>query len=324
MTGLFRAELRRFRSRRFVVLLLLLSLLGFGVGVAVAAVQHRTPTAADLQQAQQRLDAFARESAAGREQCLTQVPEGQDPNGFCGPVQGPQDLELQYFTDARPFVLANQLPEGALGIGVTTSVLLFLIGATWVGAEWSTRSMVALLFWEPRRVRVVVTKLGVLLLAATGIGVVAQALWFGAAQLLARTRGTTTDLPGAFYGNVLQTELRAVLFGVIAAALGFALANLVRNTGAALGIAFAYLIVVENAVRGLWPSKQGWLLTTSASALLDPAGGRYYLQERADAFGNSVGREVVVTHLQGGLVLGAVVLALVALGSVLFVRRDLH
>lgn len=324
MTGLFGAEVRRFRSRRFVVLLLLLSLLGFGVGVAVAAYQHRTPTATDLQQAQQKMDQFVRESAAGREQCLTQVPTGQDPNGFCGPAQGPQDLQLQFFTDARPFALAYQLPNGALGIGVLTSVLLFLIGATWVGAEWSTRSMVALLFWEPRRVRVVATKLGVLLLAATGIGIGAQALWFGAAQLLSRTRGTTTGLPGSFYSNVFQTELRAVLFGVIAAALGFALANLVRNTGAALGIAFAYLLVFENAVRALWPSKQGWLLTTSASALLDPAGARYYLQGRADALGNFAGREVVVTHLHGGLVLGAVVLALVALGSVLFVRRDLH
>ncbi len=324
MTGLLGAEVRRFRSRRFVLVLLLLSLLGFGAGVTVAALQHRTPTSADLQQAQVRIDQFLKEAAAGREQCLTQVPPGQAPDQFCGTAPVVQELRAEDFTDVRPFVLADQLPNGAIGIGVLTAVLLFLIGATWVGAEWSTRSMVALLFWEPRRVRVVTTKLGVLLLAATGIGVVAQLLWFGAAQLLSRTRGTTAGLPGAFYGNVLQTELRAVLFGIIAAALGFALANLVRNTGAALGIAFAYLLVVENAVRALYPRWQGWLLTTSAGALLDPAGGRYYLAGRPDGLGNASGREVVVTHLHGGLVLGGTALVLVALGSVLFVRRDLH
>ena len=38
----------------------------------------------------------------------------------------------------------------------------FLIGATWIGAEWSSRSIVALLFWVPQRMRVMGTKIAVL------------------------------------------------------------------------------------------------------------------------------------------------------------------
>lgn len=322
--GLLGAELRRFRHRRFVVGLLTLSLLVLAAGLTVAAVQHRKLGPADLELGRQRAAQFVQEQRAALADCLKQVPSDQDPAQFCGGPLDPAAVNPADFIEAQTFVLSRQLPDGAVGIGVLTATVLFLIGATWVGAEWSTRSMVALLFWEPRRTRVVASKLAVLVGAAAVIATVAQALWWGAAEVLARTRGTTAGLPGDFYVNVLQTSLRAVLFGVLMAALGFALANLVRNTGAALGIAFAYLIVVENAVRALRPHWQGSLLTTNAAALLDPAGARYYLQDSRRGIGYDAGREVVVSHLHGGLVLGGVTLALVLLGSLLFVRRDLH
>ena len=41
---------------------------------------------------------------------------------------------------------------------------------------------------------------------------------------------------------------------VIAALLAFGLTNLVRNTGAALGVAFVYLVIGESLVRGLRPA----------------------------------------------------------------------
>ncbi len=325
MSGLLRSELLRLRSRRFVVVLLLLALTGFGVGVAIAAAKHHRLTPAQLQVGQQRVTQLIAEQQAGREQCVQQLPPGQEADQFCGPAPDLSGFRAEDFTDTRPFVLVGQLPDGVLGIGVITAVLLFVIGATWVGAEWSTRSMVALLFWEPRRTRVVLTKLGVLVGAAVVVGVVAQALWFGAAQLLAGTRGTRGGLPPHFYGDLAQTQGRVVLFGVLVAAMGFALANLVRNTGAAMGIAFAYLIVVENAVRALWPRGQEWLLTTNAQALIDPAGARYFLQGARNTDGSyGPGREVVLSHLHGGLVLGCVATLVVLVGGVLFVRRDLN
>jgi len=41
-----------------------------------------------------------------------------------------------------------------------------------------------------------------------------------------------------------------------------------RNTGAALGVAFVWLAVVENVVRVVRPAWQEWLLTDNAAALV--------------------------------------------------------
>ena len=45
-----------------------------------------------------------------------------------------------------------------------------------------------------------------------------------------------------------------------------------RNTGAALGIGFVYLVIVESAVRALRPRWQPWLLSDNAAALVQDGG----------------------------------------------------
>ena len=55
------------------------------------------------------------------------------------------------------------------------AVVAFIIGATWIGAEWSSRSLVALLFWVPQRMKVMATKIAVLVLGAPCSGSLAQA-----------------------------------------------------------------------------------------------------------------------------------------------------
>ena len=79
---------------------------------------------------------------------------------------------------------------GAVGFGVLSAVLAGLIGATWIGAEWSSRSLVALLFWVPQRMRVMGTKIAVLVGAALLLGVVAQAGWLAMSGSCARRPAT--------------------------------------------------------------------------------------------------------------------------------------
>lgn len=324
--SLLRAELHRFRSRRFIVVLLLLALGVFLAITAISSTQFAKPSAAGLADARERVKAAVAEQQRAQQDCLSHVPAGQDPVSFCGPAGETPDFRVEDFVDKRPFVLATAGPSGATGVAGATSALLFVIGATWIGAEWSTRSIVALLFWEPRRTKVVTTKLAVLLGAAALIAATTQALWFGAAHLLAATRGTSGGLPPGFYGDLLANEARGVVLGVLLAAVGFALANLVRNTGAALGIAFVYIVVLENAIRALRPRWVQGLLTENAAALVTRGGRRVYLEGTTiDARGGvQAGREIVLSNLHGGLVLGAFAAALVAVGAVLFSRRDLQ
>lgn len=75
---------------------------------------------------------------------------------------------------------------------------------------------------------------------------------------------------------------------------------MVRNTGASLGIGFVY---------------------HNAAGLVIPDGRTLYIWERPSQMEPT---EYVVTNLQGGLVLTAVVAVVVGIGVVLFAKRDLH
>ena len=127
--------------------------------------------------------------------------------------------------------------------------LAALVGATWIGAEWSSRSLVALLFWVPRRMQVMGAKLAVLVLARRCSASSRRSAGWRCPASCAPSSAPATPCPHGFWGDLLQTQGRGVLLTVIAALLGFGLTNLVRNTGAALGIAFVYFVVVETAVK---------------------------------------------------------------------------
>ena len=180
--------------------------------------------------------------------------------------------------------------------------------------------MVALLFWEPRRTRVMVVKTGVLAGASVLLSAVAQLLWTGAATLMAVTLGETGPRREGFVGDLLALQARGAVLVVLAGLLGFAISNLARSTGAALGVGFVYFAVVETAVRLVRPNLQEYLLTDSAAGLLTDGGHRIYLYDEQ----TGAQRELLVSNLQGGLVLGVAAAALIAVGTVLFVRRDLH
>ena len=326
MSGsLLRAEVHRFRSRRFIVVLLLVGIAVFGVGVAIASTHFSKTSPSSLAEARAELSRTVKEQEAFRQQCLATVPKDVDPAQACGDPFTEDSLDVTSFVKKPPFVLAREAPDGSTAIGVITAAVLFLVGATWVGAEWSTRSMVALLFWEPRRMKVVTTKLAVLSGAAAAVAALAQLLWFGAAQLLAATRGTRS-VPDGFYGDLAASGGRAVVVGVLVAALGFSLANLVRNTGAALGVAFFWFVVAENVVRVVRPHWTDLLISSNVAALLSKDGFRYYEQGRTiDARGVlQPGHEVVLSHLHGATVMGVLTAAMVGLGIWLFQRRDLH
>ncbi len=335
--SLTRAEVRRFGSRRFIQLLLALAAVGYllAVGLASATAFSKT-TPEQLAAAERNVAEIVAEQNQFREQCLEDPQRFAGPGAppdialelVCGPPNTAESFPIEQFLDKRPFLLAADLPSGGLAVAAAMAALAFVFGATYVGAEWSSRSMVALLFWEPRRLKVMRVKLGVLVAACALLGVVSQTVWAVTAYVMARTLGRTGPLPDGFYGDLLGQQGRSVLLGVLTGLLGFAISNLVRNTGAALGVGFVYFAVVETAVRAVRASWQEWLLTDNAAALVLTGGNRLYLYDEGfvDERGNFVdgGRELLLSNLHGAVVLGVVTAALVALGVVLFQRRDLH
>lgn len=320
-SGLLRAELRRFRCRRFIQLLLVLGLVGWLVAIVIALTQYSRPSADEMAAAQQQIAQMVADGNDNRQQCLADPPElpaGISASQVCGPRITAADIPLDQVLADPPFSLARSGTSGALGFGAVAAVLGFLVGATWIGAEWSTRSIVALLFWEPRRQRVMGAKLGVLVLASAVVGVVAQAAWLAMAGLLNAVAGDGAGVPADFWSGLLALQGRSVLLTVLAALVGFGLANLIRNTGAALGAGFVYFAIVETAVRALRPTWQPWLLSNNAVALMYPGGLRIWIQDGAQ------GHDYVIHNLPAGILLAAVTAVVVGVGVVLFARRDLH
>jgi ABC-type transport system involved in multi-copper enzyme maturation permease subunit len=185
---------------------------------------------------------------------------------------------------------------------------------------------VALLFWAPRRMRVMGTKLAVLVAGATVFGVAAQVGWLTMAGILDAAVGLDEPLPEGFWSTLLQTQARGVLLVVLAAVLGFGLTSIVRNTGAALGIAFFYVVAVQLVLGGIKPSWSQWMLGTNAVGLVKEDGLTLFFYDQIDLSGGDIGQpvEYYLGHLQSGLFLAAVAVLLVGIGTVLFARRDIH
>jgi hypothetical protein len=213
-----------------------------------------------------------------------------------------------------PFLLDTIARDGSVAIGVGVAIFMFVVGTTYAGAEWSQRTVVALLFWEPRRGRVVGAKVLVVALAATVVTVITQIIWLATAYLLATTRGYTT-LSSKFWSDLFAREFRGLIFTILIAWLGFGIANLVRHSAASLGVGFVYFVILENVIQVYWHWARQWLLTYNAAALLTP-GGLDMPTDNSDQVGKHL------SNLHGGLVWAVFSGVVLLVGGVLFARRD--
>jgi hypothetical protein len=325
---LLRSEVHRFRSRRFIQALLVLAVVGWVVATVIGLLTFGTPDDGDLADAQARLDQVVAEQQVYHDQCVADtdhIPAGTSPEEFCGPAPTAENFGgPEQFLDKAPFDFGNAGTDGALGVAALAAALAVAMGATWIGAEWSTRSIVALLFWVPRRLQVMGTKLLVLVGAAAVFGVLAQAAWLATASLWQATVGSENPLPENFWTSLLQTQSRGVLLIVLAAVLGFGLTNVVRNTGAALGIAFVYTAIAENLIRALRPHWDPWLLTSNALGLVQKGGYTIVFWRDGPIGPDGSPPEYYLGPLHAGVYLGVVAIVLASVGALLFARRDIH
>ena len=246
MTGLLAAELRRFRSRRLVLLLTALELLG----IALAGV-------------------------------------------------------LVFF-NARFELTA--LPDVFLGTSLVLVIVGWILGASFVGAEWHAGTMTTLLTWESRRNRVIAAKMLSVLIWVFALSLGVQAVLGGVLWLDAVTRGFTTGADAVWLVETVGVALRAALLATFGAAVGFGFAAIGRNTAAALGVGFGYVVVVENLVRGLRPRWIEWLVTENA--------GRFLLARAPDF------PFLQRSTLGAGLYLTAVACLVLLVAAVVFRTRD--
>ncbi|HYV02864.1 MAG TPA: hypothetical protein VEM93_11120 [Actinomycetota bacterium] len=198
--------------------------------------------------------------------------------------------------DSEFFV--TSLQDVLAGTTVPLVLLSFVVGASFVGADWRAGTIVTQLTWEPRRVRLVVAKGTAAVLAVVLATVVLQALLVGALLPGALGGGGSAGADAAWLRTAAAEVLREAALSGIAGAIGLALGLVGRNTALALGAGFIYLAVLEGGLlNAIFPGIDRWLVVPNAIQFV--AGGDFL-----------VGRSVTAAGLLlAGYAVGALVIA---------------
>jgi hypothetical protein len=160
------------------------------------------------------------------------------------------------------------------GDGVVVISFLFLMlggffgGASVAGAEWRAGTITTVLTWEPRRVRLHLTRTAACAILAALISFALQAVFLAAFLPSVFAHGSTTGVDAAWVASLVIAMLRSALLTAMAATLGVALATLGRNTAFAIVAVFAWLAVLEGLVRAYAPGLARYLWSENIGTAL--------------------------------------------------------
>jgi ABC-2 type transport system permease protein len=323
--SLARAERRRLVKRRFTryMLLIVLGVLATVAVVTFANTEKVGPqqvAAAQReadQQYQQQLQDYERSIAVcqreSRPDCKQFVPPDRD------------QIDPAWFMPPS-FVFRSDFESTVSVFAAILALFAFAVGASFVGAEWNTGGMMNLLLWRPRRLTVLLTKLGTLLGGLVGLFLALGAAWTATFWGIATMRGNTDRMTSGVWQSLGLTGLRGLGLVLAAGVVGFGLASIGRHTALALGTAVGVgvvgfvgvaialqLIGVRFFERWLWPSYlQAWM--EKRVEVFDSNSCDYA------AVGGCRPGHYDITWQQSALVLGAATLVVFA-GAVWMMRR---
>ena len=250
--SLFRAEVRRLTLRRFTRWLVVGSA-GILVAIAVGMFlsnQKPTPetTARATADAQRQFEQDTRYAQQEMQRCQAApgTPEAQNYPADCSQMYVPQAEDYGpegYMPSA--FIFRENFGDMLTTFAAIFALTAFVIGASYVGAEWNSGGMMNLLLWRPRRLQVLGTKLAALLATMGALSVAGLAVWTGIFLATAKLRGNTDGMTAGAWTSTLLTELRAVVLVLVAAAIGFGLASIGRHTALALGVAVGVVVIFQ-------------------------------------------------------------------------------
>ncbi|MFC7549739.1 ABC transporter permease subunit [Plantactinospora sp. GCM10030261] len=255
--SLYRTELRRLAKRRLTRLMLALLFVGLATIVVSISVASQKIGPDQLAAAEVRAEANYREAVGYHEQsirdCEAAKERGEDMNRFppdCGKEFSPrrEDFQAEWFLPYQ-FEFREDFGIFVSVFAGITALIAFIVGASYVGAEWNSGGMMNLLLWRPKRLSVLFTKLAALLTGALGVTVLLGALWTVAFWLIGRYDGITGKLTTGVWKSIGLTGVRGAAMVLIVAAIAFGLASLGRHTAMALGVVVAVGVVSEIGVR---------------------------------------------------------------------------
>ena len=222
-------------------------------------------------------------------------------NDMAGGVDAPDILGL----------VANLLP-----------IMAFVIGASYFGADAKAGMIEQLLTWEPRRLRLLGSRV---ISVFVGVGVIGAilsvffvALIFGLAAATGTTDGTSGELWGNIGLGVIRTGVAVGLFAIF----GLGVTVVINNSVGSIVGFIIYWFIVESFIISAFLSKVGvYLPITNASAF----GSGNDVQRITGSVFSEDGPDLIVSHgyPTAGLILAGWTALGVLLAAVAFSRRDI-
>jgi ABC-2 type transport system permease protein len=229
MTRLARVEVRRLRSRRMAKMIV--GVLAFGVLAAIPLLDW-----AIAQQARIDHDAEIERCVAGERRCQQAIPP-------VDPDFKPSDVEDVTTNTAALMILLG-----------------FIVGASFIGADWQAGVIPTTLSWESRRTRVYFAKLAAVVVSVFAVALVWHALFDGALTGLTALEGTLGEADGEWLWTVTGLALRVSAVAAGAALFGYAAGHIGRSTAGALGLGLGYVFAVENVVGSNFRPLRPWMM----------------------------------------------------------------
>ena len=193
--NLVRAEWSRLFARRFtkimmggILLVMLIIGLGFAANTNKITEADHAAARAQIAEQQRYFDQMVTE-------CKRALEAG-DTSGKYPPncEYGDPGFREEYYLRYQ-FNFRNEIPSLVLVAAGVLALFGFVVGASFVGAEWNSGGMMNLLLWRPRRVPVLAAKLGTMLLGVLAAAAVYLVLWVSMFWAIGQTRGAR-NAPG--------------------------------------------------------------------------------------------------------------------------------
>jgi len=130
-----------------------------------------------------------------------------------------------------------------LGIGLTTSIAAIVLGAWMIGLEYGQKTLRRALSADPRRPRLLLAKLAVVLGAVTVVTLVLVAVSAPVFSAIASAHGESMPV-----GESLQYGLAVLVSNLVYATVGFAVALVTRSMAGGMALALAFAFVIDSAL----------------------------------------------------------------------------
>jgi ABC-2 type transport system permease protein len=336
--GLVGVELRRLWWRRLARVLAVVVLLVTGVLVYNAYVSTNPEQLAQRVEQYRMLVADAkRQQAEMKEQLPQRIEEcrqtqaaERERTGDPSIDFGCEQLADVHVPTPEEMGILPPVADAVTATLATSSVTLlalgaFVLGAGSVGAEFTTGSMSTWLTFQPRRVRVALSKLVAAALGGAVLAGLSLAAIVGGARMIAVVNRPDAGLDltaiAPYTESIPQLLARVLAVAVLGAVVGASVAFVVRHTAAAVGALLGYAVLVEViAVEAFLQGRvRPWTVSHNVSAFVER--GTTYFAEACTPDACVYG-EHPLSYTHGWVYLLVLGVASVVVALVVFRRRD--